>query len=277
MRVIFLFTLFIGSVLAAIASAGASANIRQTGNVKIELSVNKSNYAVGETVHIALSLINQGPETVSFQFPTGQMYDFGLVRGDQWIWRWSDTRVFTQAFTTLLIRPGESTIFNAQWDQRDGQGRPVPSGEYELVAVFPAQGLRIPLPTDGPRIRFRISGETQAYRPDVSSRAISVAGSNAGEVLLDSRPVLRIRVAAGGISAVERAAVVANRLRRFLEEGLKPEDLTVSRLGTDAAIMWRSRLLVTADANHARLNSTSPRALASQWRQSLVHALSIRP
>lgn len=275
MRLI-LSTLLISSILGSLANAAALVNMRQVGSTQIELSVNKSIYALGESVHIRLSVNNQGTELVSFQFPTGQMCDFVIERVGQRIWQWSDGRVFTQAFTTLTIRSGESKVFNVQWDQRDGQGRAAPPGEYELMAVFPAQGRRIPVPTEGPRVRFRIGGEAQASGPKVSSNAVSVGSTTVGEVVLDGRPVLRIRTAAGGLTAIERAEVIASRLRRFLDAGLRASELRISRLRAEAAITWRGQLVVTADATHARLNRTTPSALASQWHNALVHALSLR-
>jgi hypothetical protein len=275
--VILLFIALLGSVSGANAGGSVPSTIRQRGSIQIELSVNKVNYAVGEPVDVTLSITNEGGEAVGFQFATGQMYDFVVLQGGQRIWQWSHGRVFTQALTTLVIRARESKVFQERWDQRDTQNRQVPSAEYEISAVFPAQSGRVPSPPEGPFVRFWIGGEMQAHRPVVSSRPVSVAGSTLGEVLLDGRPVLRIRVAAGGLSALERGTIVAARLRRFLDAGLKPEQLTVARVGTEAAIMWRSRLVVTADASHARLNHTSAYALALQWRQSLVHGLSIRP
>jgi len=268
-------TVLLVALVSTAATAGPVAG-RMVGNVRVNLSLNKSAYELGDNVEITLSFTSQGTEASSFQFPTGQMYDLIVLGDGQRVWQWSRGRVFTQAFTTLALKSGESKVFNERWNQRDAQDRQVPSGEYEMVAVFPAQGGRIPSSLEGPRMRFRIGAETRVYKPGVTSRVLLVAGTSVGEVLLDSRPILRIRVPSGRVSAPERAAIVANRLRRFLDSGLKSEELTVARVGTEAAIMWRSRLVATADARHARLNHTTAYALAFQWRQSLVHALSIR-
>lgn len=257
---------------AAIAGPAASRNV---GSVRVELRLNKSAFDIGESIEITLELSNQGPETTSVQFPTGQMYDLVVLSGSQRIWQWSLGRVFTQAFTTLSLRAGESKVFQERWNQRDAQDHQVPLGEYEMVAVFPAQGSRIPSSLEGPRVQFRIGAGSQVSTPNVSSRALTIAGTQVGEVLLNGLPVLRIRVAAGGMSAVERAAVVANRLRQLLDAGLRPNELIVVRAGSEAAIMWRGRLVVTADTSHARFNQTTAYALALQWRQSLVRALSL--
>lgn len=274
MKKTLLTVLFVALMIpAAIAGPAASRNV---GNVRVELRLNKSAFDIGESLEITLELSNQGPETASVQFPTGQMYDLVVLSGSQRIWQWSLGRVFTQAFTTLSLRAGESKIFQERWNQRDAQDRQVPSGGYEMLGVFPAQGGRVPSPPDALRVRFHIGAAPQVSTPDVTSREVMTGGGRVGEVLIDGRPVLRIRAAAGGISAVQRAAVVANRLQQFLDAGLKPEELTVSRSGTDATIVWRGRLVVTADAHHARLNRISARALASQWRLSLVRALSPR-
>ncbi len=259
----------------ALASIGASTQVR---GVQIELRLNKTMYRMGESVEIGLILTNPGVASADFQFSTGQMYDFIVFRNGQVVWQWSYGRAFTQAFTTLTLQPQETKVFNERWDQRDIHGLQVPPGDYEMIAEFTATGrLGVPSRQEGPRLRFRIGsgpGTMKTDFPLVMSRLAIVAGTAVGEVLVNGRPILRIRVAAGGFSAPARAEIVAIRLQRLLAQGFKPEELSVVPLGSEAAIRWRDQLVVTVDANHARLNNTTPRALAAEWSRALTHAFS---
>lgn len=118
-----------------------------------------------------------------------------------------------------------------------------------------------------------VSEEKPRRVPTVTGRVSVVAGTTVGEVVVDSRVDLRIRTAAGGVSVAERAEIVAARLRRPLAQGFKPEELRVVGVGAEAALMWRDQLVVTVDANHARLTNTTPFALAIEWRKVLTQAL----
>src|SRR3989454_12160044 len=119
----------------AVAGSIVPATVR---GVQIELRLNKAAYTAREPVEITLTLSNPGTSAVKFQFPTGQMFDFIVSRDGQFVWQWSLGRAFSQAFTPLILAPGESKDFTERWDQRDARGRTVPPGEYEIVAVFPA-------------------------------------------------------------------------------------------------------------------------------------------
>lgn len=83
-------------------------------------------------------------------------------------------------------------------------------------------------------------------------------GASVGEVIVNGRVVLRMREPAGGLSPLERAEVIAGRLRRLFQQGLRPHELEVAIIRGQAAIVWRDQLLVTAGGNHARINQTTP-------------------
>lgn len=270
--------LLIMSLLVSPGVAGPTAST-QVGAAQVELRLNKAVYDVGESVEISLSVTNPGSSNASFRFPTGQMHDFIVLRDGQLIWQWSHGKGFTQAFTTLTLRPGESKAFSDRWDQRNNDGQQVLPGEYEMAAVFPVGSSEAVVPTrvGGLRVPFAIvarSGPSSPHTvPPIANRAVTIGGTVVGEVLINVQPVLRIRVAAGGLSASKRAEIVAARLLRFLTEGLKADELAVVSLGSEAAITWRGQLVVTVDAKHARLNNTTPHMLASEWLKLLIQAL----
>src|SRR3989442_8444909 len=145
------------SLLLTRATAGPTAPATVRG-VQIELRLNKVAYTVGEPVEITLTLSNPAMSVAKFQFPTGQMYDFIVSRDGQFVWQWSLGRAFTQAFTALILAPGESKAFTERSDQRDARGRTVPPGEYEMGAVFLAGGGEgaVPSRPRPPRVRVAI-------------------------------------------------------------------------------------------------------------------------
>lgn len=265
----------LGVMSTAVAAPSASGMV---GTVRVELSIDKAIYTVGEPIAVTLTLTNVGNEPATFQFNTGQIYDFVVARSGVIVWRWSQGKAFTQALTVLTLRPGEARRFQEQWNQRDAQGRQVQSGSYELVAAFPAPGgPGAPVVPEGPRARFRISsvtGGASRRLPVVTSREAVTSGRVVGEVLINGTPVLRFRIAAGGFTPGRRAEIVASRIRDMLTRGLRPAELTVVSISGEAAVVWRRELLVTADAAHARLNWASPIALATQWTKALVAELS---
>lgn len=251
----------------------------KSGSVEVHLVLSKAIYRSGDPVEITLTLANRASEGIAFQFNSGQMYDFIVLSENRVFWRWSEGRVFTQSLTSLVLKPGESKVFHEQWDQRNAEGQQAPASKYEMIAVFPAGGGRSIRPgSDGPRVLFTISSISGPVKPQqlpsVSSRSTTIAGSAIDEVLINDRPVLRLRRAAGGISASERAAIVAARLQSMVARGLKPVELAVLARNGEMAIEWKGELLVTVDANHARVNNTTPGELARKWLQLLAQGLS---
>jgi len=94
-----------------------------------------------------------------------------------------------------------------------------------------------------------------------------------GEVIVNGKVAIRIRSAAGGFSAAERAQRVAERLDEAIANGLKPDDITTGTVAGEAAVLAGDTLLVTADRFHAQTNGTTPARLAAVWANNLRRAL----
>jgi len=111
-----------------------------------------------------------------------------------------------------------------------------------------------------------------------TSRATQVSGGNVGEVVVNNDVALRIRYPAGGYSASERADKVASRLNELSRDGrLRPADLRTGVVNGQAAVLAGDELIITADAQHARANATTPQRLAHNWRNNLAVALGGTP
>lgn len=80
-----------------------------------------------DEVTFVVTVTNAGTEPVDLTFPTGQTVDVTVRRGGDVVWRWSDTRVFTQMTRSVTFDAGESRTYEASWTD------PTP-GEYDAEA-----------------------------------------------------------------------------------------------------------------------------------------------
>jgi len=92
-----------------------------------------------ETVQFALHLTNQSRKHVELFFPNGQTHEFVVVDSvGREIWRWSASRLFTQAVQNRLLSSNESIRYNEEWKH------PTLRGKYTVIATlnstnFPVQ------------------------------------------------------------------------------------------------------------------------------------------
>lgn len=107
----------------------------------------------------------------------------------------------------------------------------------------------------------------------VASRARTLTDRQEGEVLIGDRVVIRVRTGAGGLSAAERADLMARRLKELVDRGAGPSDVTTSSLGGEAVVLVKGELVATADRFHADVNGTTPRRLAESWASNIRQAL----
>jgi len=107
----------------------------------------------------------------------------------------------------------------------------------------------------------------------VNSRTMTLNGQSVGEVLVGNNVVLRIREAAGGYTAGQRAGVVATRLTSYLSQGMSWQSLSVGTFNNQTALLMGNNLLVTADPREAALNGDTPLQLADAWLGNTTDAL----
>ena len=99
--------------------------------------------------------------------------------------------------------------------------------------------------------------------------------SRAGEVAVGGKTILTIRVPSDGLSVRKRAEAINSRLVTILADpDIRPSDIVAVPLGRNAAkIMVKRQLLVTVDAQTARINQAKPLALAQAWVEHLRRVL----
>lgn len=100
-----------------------------------------------QAVQFTLDVMNQSHKHVELAFPNGQTHEFVVVDSvGREIWRWSASRLFTQALQNKLLSSGETMHVGEQWSH------PLPHGKYTVIATlnstnFPVQeraDFRIP-------------------------------------------------------------------------------------------------------------------------------------
>ena len=82
-------------------------------------------------VRFALVLTNETKKHVELTFPNGQTHEFVVVDSiGREVWRWSATRLFTQAVQNKLLSGGETMRYSEQWPH------PAQRGKYSVIATL---------------------------------------------------------------------------------------------------------------------------------------------
>ncbi len=112
---------------------------------------------------------------------------------------------------------------------------------------------------------------------EVSYRSAEHNGARTAEVLIGERPVIALLTSAGGYRPLERAEIVANRLRSALTKEIKAEDVTVTSVPSGAGLNIRDQLIVAIYPTEANAHGATPTALARSWRDNILSAVGIAP
>ena len=132
------------SEAASTASLATAAPVVQQGtphahNDAVPLASRLEVKVERNTVQFALHVTNQSRKHLELTFPNGQTHEFVVVDSvGREIWRWSTTRLFTQAVQNKLLSSGETYRVGEQWQH------PLPHARYTVIASlnstnFPVQ------------------------------------------------------------------------------------------------------------------------------------------
>ncbi len=102
-------------------------------------------------------------------------------------------------------------------------------------------------------------------------------GGTDGEVVINGDVVLRMRAAAGGYTPEQRADIIRERLRMLVDAGIEPSGIYAGMMRSFPAVMAGDALIITADADHARMNRSSQAKLAEEWAANIAGALGGAP
>lgn len=113
-------------------------------NLLYVFSTNRMLYFRGQPVQLQLIKTNVSNRPITLTYNTAQRFDFFVRRGVSGpvVWQWSADRSFAQVVERVTLRPGQSQVFTATWDQRNNRGNRVQPGVYTVQAENVAQELR---------------------------------------------------------------------------------------------------------------------------------------
>ena len=144
-------------LIATLVTTLTGPSVQQTaGRLRLELTLTKSSYVVGEPVGATLTVRVAGEAPLRVQFASGQRFDLIVRRRGVLIWRWAHDKAFIQLIQEVTLRPGEVLTFSGVWSQVDLQGRRVEPGEYEMVGLFLARGADLPGGLETPPLGFQV-------------------------------------------------------------------------------------------------------------------------
>ena len=118
----------------------------ESDNFRYILSTDKYRYREGERVKITFRKRNLSDRTVVLRYPSGQLFDFYVSdQSGRELWRWSDTRNFSNVMREIVLSPKQAETINIVWDQRTTNGYWIPAQSLTLWGVNTATNVSIPL------------------------------------------------------------------------------------------------------------------------------------
>ncbi|MCL6518856.1 MAG: hypothetical protein K6T99_03425 [Armatimonadetes bacterium] len=99
----------------------------------------------------------------------------------------------------------------------------------------------------------------------------------AADIFIDGRFAMRIPASAGGMSPIQRARIVAERLNNAFSAGQNWENVRVAQVNGNWVVVLGDYVIVTADSKSARAFNRTPGRLASLWARTTVVALGGQP
>ena len=69
-------------------------------------------------------------------FRNSKTYDFCLYQNEQFIWKWSNGKMFSQAIRNVTLEPNQPLTYVVNYTQTAITGNPLESGTYKLVGLF---------------------------------------------------------------------------------------------------------------------------------------------
>jgi hypothetical protein len=136
--------------------------------------------------------------------------------------------------------------------------------------------LRIPVAL-GLGLFAALVAATAFSNPSVSFRSAERDGGRVAEVLIGEQVVIVLRTWAGGYSPVERAEIVANRLRQAMAANMEmyEEDVEVGPVPSGQGVFLAEHLVVAVYPSEAEAHGATAEALATTWRDNIILALGL--
>jgi hypothetical protein len=111
------------------------------------MTLNKTEYSVGEPINVTLTITNTSNQTLNFYY-SAWSFDFLVYNAtNKNIYQWSSFQVFPQFIADLQFSPGESLTRVLVWPQTcnktmSSEGIPVSPGTYYIVGLASSPKLQ---------------------------------------------------------------------------------------------------------------------------------------
>ena len=120
---------------AALVGISCRNDAGMTGpQVEVSVTTDKTEYARGEPVVIQLQVTNHTDESLTFNFTSGQRYDF-LIQNEagETVWRWSADKGFIQVLGEDVLAVGDILTYSESF------GGELAAGSYTIVGQLVAR------------------------------------------------------------------------------------------------------------------------------------------
>lgn len=87
----------------------------QTGQLSLFARLENNKIQALNQLNVTLQLINIGDSDLKLIFPTPQIFDFKILKGNEEVYRWSSDRFFIQVIRTVGLRPRETLGQTLTW------------------------------------------------------------------------------------------------------------------------------------------------------------------
>lgn len=143
------------------------------GSVIQDILAGKNAYALGEPVKVTFAVRNPCSRAITYTFSSAKQYDLWVKRGETEVYRLSRNRSYAAVITTVEFKPGETRMFDIEWDQKDNEGKSIGPGLYEIYAgLTPVRNVPAAVKT-----KVQIGSAGMAVAPVTVRDAIRLVGS----------------------------------------------------------------------------------------------------
>ena len=152
-------------------------------NVMQGLRYDKPSYGLGETINFEYAIRNDDNKAINYSFTSGKQFDLWVMFDGRECFRLSKHIFYSQALTSLTLRPGQMQTYCAVWNQKDNSGKQMGPGTYTVNAQL--------TPTENqPTItstRVQIGAKSAALVPVTIKQATTDFEAIKGSVMISAR------------------------------------------------------------------------------------------
>jgi len=117
--------------------------VKADEQLELTMTVEKTDYYVGEPINVTLTVTNISNQTITFQY-WAKTFDLLVHNDTGYIYQWSKSRIFPFVIVDLSLDPGENITRVLTWPQTCNdtlfsQGTPVSPGAYYIYGYGSSQ------------------------------------------------------------------------------------------------------------------------------------------